>query len=345
MYDPSTALLAALGITAVLLLLFWPRRGLIPRWREGQRMTRHVLSEDALKHIYDYEMDGRRPSMASIAGTLNISLNESAELVSQMESDGLLHTEQGEITLTDNGREAALHIIRAHRLWERYLAEETGYDEQAWHESAERWEHSLSPDDADALSAQLGHPRHDPHGDPIPTASGEIRGHGGEPLSRLDVGATARIVHLEDEPEVVYAQLLAEGLHLGEIVRVSEVNADRVRFWTNGSEHLLAPIVAANISVVPLEKQEVAAEDMSGSIWLANLEPGKTAEVISISPASRGVERRRFLDLGILPGTKISAEFSSPSGDPVAYKIRGAVIALRENQAHLIKVKPLSVEP
>ena len=74
------------------------------------------------------------------------------------------------------------------------------------------------------------------------------------------------------------------------------------------------------------------------------LEPGEAAEVLSISPASRGAERRRFFDLGILPGTKIMVEFDSPSGNPAAYKIRGAVIALRESQAELIKVKRLGVE-
>ena len=60
--------------------------------------------------------------------------------------------------------------------------------------------------------------------------------------------------------------------------------------------------------------------------------------------ASRGAERRRLFDLGILPGTKITAEFESPSGNPAAYKVRGAVIALRENQAQHIKVKRLEVE-
>jgi DtxR family Mn-dependent transcriptional regulator len=289
-------------------------------------------------------MEGRRPSFASIAGTLNISLNETAELIEQMEADGLVRTEQGEIALTDTGSEAALHIIRAHRLWERYLAEETGFNEQAWHEHAEQLEHSISPQDADALSAQLGHPIYDPHGDPIPTSGGDIRGHGGELLSKMAVGSMARIVHLEDEPEVVYAQLLAEGLHLGEIVRVTEVNADRVRFWANGDEHLLAPIVAANISVAPLEKIEDIVEDSVDGIRLSMLEPGEAAEVLSISPASRGAERRRFLDLGILPGTKITAEFDSPSGNPAAYKIRGAVIALRESQAEHIKVIRLEVE-
>ncbi|MFN2210864.1 MAG: DtxR family transcriptional regulator, partial [Candidatus Promineifilaceae bacterium] len=256
----------------------------------------------------------------------------------------LVHTEQGEITLTANGRDAALHIIRAHRLWERYLAEETGFSEQTWHEHAEQLEHSISPADADALSAQLGHPIYDPHGDPIPTAQGSIRGHGGEPLSKMAVGSMSRIVHLEDEPEVVYAQLLAEGLNLGEIVRVTEVNADRVRFWANGDEHLLAPIVAANISVAPLEKLEEIIKDSPDTIKLSLLRPGEAAEVINISPASRGAERRRFFDLGILPGTRITAEFSSPSGNPVAYKVRGAVIALREGQADLIKVRPLEVK-
>ena len=154
----------------------------------------------------------------------------------------------------------------------------------------------------------------------------------------------SRIVHLEDEPEVVYAQLLAEGLNLGEIVRVTEMNADRVRFWANGDEHLLAPIVAANISVAPLEKLEKIIEDSPDTIKLSLLRPGESAEVINISPASRGAERRRFFDLGILPGTRITAEFSSPSGNPVAYKVRGAVIALREGQADLIKVKPLEVK-
>ncbi len=344
MYDPLAALLVAALVTIILVVLFWPGRGLVPRLKQGRRMTKRVLSEDALKHIYNYEMEGRRPSINSTAGTLNISLNEAAELLSQMEADGLVRTAHGEIKLSDNGRESALHIIRAHRLWERYLAEETGFNEQAWHESAEQWEHSLTPDDADALSAQLGHPNYDPHGDPIPTASGDIRGHGGEPLPKLSAGLLGRIVHLEDEPAVVYAQLLAEDLHLGQVVRVTEVSADRVRFWTNGDDHLLAPIVAANISVQPLEIQEEVIEEVANSVRLSSLKPGETAEVLAISPASRGAERRRFLDLGILPGSKIMAEFNSPSGDPVAYKIRGATIALRENQAQHIRIRLLEPE-
>jgi DtxR family transcriptional regulator, Mn-dependent transcriptional regulator len=344
MYDPITALLTALILAAILALLFWPRRGLISRWRQGRRLTKRVLSEDALKHLYDYELANRRPSIASIAGTLQISQNEAAELIAGMEAGGLVQADGGQISLSDTGRETALHIVRAHRLWESYLAEETGFNEQVWHHHADQWEHAISPEEADALSAQLGHPQYDPHGDPIPTGSGDLREHGGDPLPTLDAGTMGRIIHLEDEPDVVYAQLIAEGLHLGQIVRVTESSGDRVRFWTNGDEHLLAPIVAANISVVPVEQAVEVFHANEGGFWLSSLRPGETAEVIAISPASRGAERRRLLDLGILPGTQITAEFESPSGNPVAYKIRGAVIALRENQAKSVKVKQLVTE-
>ncbi|RME45954.1 MAG: ferrous iron transport protein A [Caldilineae bacterium] len=54
--------------------------------------------------------------------------------------------------------------------------------------------------------------------------------------------------------------------------------------------------------------------------------------------ACRGAERRRLMDLGILPGTLIRAEMVSPSGDPTAYRIRGALIALRKEQADRIYI-------
>jgi DtxR family Mn-dependent transcriptional regulator len=340
MVDPLLALLVAALLSGLGILFFWPRKGLLPRWRRERRMTQRMHSEDALKHIFKREMNGRSPSLESIAGTLNISMNDTALLLTEMEADGLLQLDQGDILLTENGREAALHIVRAHRLWERYLAEETGYEEAGWHERAEWLEHSLTPDDANALEARLGYPTHDPHGDPIPSPAGTLKGHGGQPLTKTPVASVARIVHLEDEPDLVYAQLIAEELHPGQIVHVTESSPERVRFWTNGNEHTLAPMVASNISVVPVESDEtVETRDLATGLRLSDLEVGETAEVISITPTARGAERRRMLDLGILPGTVITAEMRSPGGDPTAYRIRGAVIALRDNQARLIKIK------
>lgn len=330
------------GVTAVfiLFLLFRPERGLYWRWQQARRLTNRVLSEDTLKQIYKAEIKGEQSSLESIAGTLNIDRNKTAALLTTMQTDGYLQIVDGRIQLTTQGREVAVHIIRAHRLWEHHLAEQTGVNEVDWHMQADQQEHNLSAADLDHLSNQLGNPTHDPHGDPIPTAKGELQPHGGKPLTTIPVDQSVRIVHIEDEPEIVYAQLSADGLYPGMIIRVAESTPERIRFFSNGDEHVLAPMLAANVSVVAL-KTAVSSEPQD-TTPLTQLQPGETAEVVDISPQCRGLERRRFMDLGILRGTKITAEFQSPSNDPVAYRIRGALIALRQEQANLIKIKKVN---
>jgi len=71
---------------------------------------------------------------------------------------------------------------------------------------------------------------------------------------------------------------------------------------------------------------------------LSDLEIGKSCRVIGINERCNGLERRRLLDLGILPGTLIKAELQSPSGDPIAYRIRDTIIGLRKEQTCLIEV-------
>ncbi|HRX02722.1 MAG TPA: iron dependent repressor, metal binding and dimerization domain protein [Anaerolineae bacterium] len=337
MIDPLIALLIAGLLAGITVLLFWPERGLVIRWRRSRQISERVLAEDALKHIHEHEMKGQPATLESVAGTLHISRDQAAQLLERAEENGLVSMDAGMLHLTPDGRNAALHIIRAHRLWERYLADQTGYDEAQWHGQADRIEHSLQPADADALAASLGNPTHDPHGDPIPDATGQFVAHGGQPLTAIALDHPAQIVHIEDEPETIYAQLVALGLYPGMTVRLIEATPKRVRFWANGDEHVLAPILATNISVVPLPQTvAVAVEDDSET--LADLKLGERGEVKAILPRCRGAERRRFMDLGILPGTVIAAEMISAGGDPTAYRIREALIALRSEQARMIQI-------
>lgn len=339
MIDPLFALILGLIGMGLLAALFWPDNGLFYRWQRTRRVTERVLREDALKHIHRAEREGHRPTIQSIAGALDISTDDAARLLTHMVDMGLIVSSNGDFELTPAGRESALHIIRAHRLWERYLADETGFSEAEWHAQAEQLEHELAPPDVEALSAQLGYPTHDPHGDPIPTASGDWVAHGGQPLPALEPGTAGRIVHLEDEPEIVYAQLVAEGLHPGMNIIVIDKTDQRVRFWADGDEHVLAPLIAANISVLPVaEKAESAIEPVTGErLWA--LKPGEKAEVAALSRAARNVERRRLMDLGILPGVEIEAAFTSPGGDPTAYLVRDTLIALRKEQANHICIR------
>ena len=98
----------------------------------------------------------------------------------------------------------------------------------------------------------------------------------------------------------------------------------------------MAPLVAANVSIQRIEEREWHEAQVSRT--LADLTPGQSAEVLRISPACRGIERRRLMDMGIVPGTRIEFERRGLMGGLSAYRLRGTVVALREEQARTIAV-------
>ena len=322
-------------IAGLIYLLFWPRKGLINTLWNGKR-TKRVLREDALKHIYTSKLDGLNPTMESVAGTLHITRDRVAKLLAEMQEKQLLQIMENEFCLTSNGQEYALRIIRAHRLWEQHLADATGFSEVEWHTSADHYEHVLTTDQVNSLATQLGHPTHDPHGDAIPTTEGRIQSQKSRPLTSIIPGELVQIVHVEDEPRSLYAQLVAKGIYPGMIVQVIEVSEQEIRISADGDKCVLTPILATKISV-----GNTLTKDVTESAYrqrLSKLNPGKQAKVIGISRSCRGFERRRFMDLGILPGTIIEAELRSPNGDPTAYRVRETVIALRREQSELIYI-------
>ena len=338
MIEPASALAAAGLLGVVGIVVFLPGRGLYWRWQYLRRMTERILLEDAVKHLYNYEYRGQAPTVESLSGALQIPGGRAAQLLIRLESTGLARTAEVGPGLTELGRENALRILRVHRLWEHHLAEETGVEDGDWHREAELREHDLSPDEVDRLSEAMGDPVYDPHGDPIPTAAGEIAPRQGHPLSALREGEMATVVHIEDEPEDVYAQLSEKGLHLGLPIQVTEVSDEHVRFMAEGRIIDLPPTLAGNVFVVfvtPLSSQQ----DMEGPYeTLHDLGSRERGRVVRISPTCRGLERRRLMDLGVLPGTVIEMETKSPGGDPTAYRIRGALIALRRESADNIQI-------
>jgi DtxR family Mn-dependent transcriptional regulator len=332
-------LILGLGITLGIIGLFWPGWGFVSRWRHGTRTAELVRVEDALKHLYESEVNGVMPSLQSVAGAARLSVDEAAEVLQTLQGRRLIEMEREGVRLTESGREMGLHVLRAHRLWESYLADQTGFPEAEWHGRAHDLEHGLSAADVHVLSARLQHPTHDPHGDPIPTADGEFSGQQGVPLTAAPPGRSLCVLHMEDEPKAVYAQLVAVGLHPGMVVRLLEASPQRIRLMAGGSEHILAPLVAASVSVEPLAVEW--KEEGSLGEPLSALRPGEDGRVLAISRRCRGAERRRLLDLGVLPGTVIRAEMRSPNGDPTAYRVRDALIALRAEQAELIRIERL----
>jgi DtxR family Mn-dependent transcriptional regulator len=292
--------------------------------------------EDALKHLLDREQGGRHASPESLAGTLGLPRGKVMTLIEDMENQGLLDSRGSELHLTAEGERWALHIVRAHRLWERYLADEARMPLGQIHSEAHRREHSFTDAQLDELDAALGHPTRDPHGDPIPTREGKLNRAEGIPVTAWQVSDPARIVHLEDEPAIAYQQILATGLRLGLEIRILEKTQNRVVLSDGENEYRLAPAVASNVHVAALTESEMVKRE---AIPLSELTQDQRAEIVTLDDAVQGFTRRRFLDLGLTPGTTIYPELGNFFGDPRAYRVRGTLIALRKDQAAQIWVK------
>ncbi|MFH1067890.1 MAG: FeoA domain-containing protein [bacterium] len=299
-------------------------------------MKERALLEDALKHAFECEYQKRPATADSLAGALSLSREQAASLVARIQTGGWAALKEGGIHLTEEGRVYALRVVRAHRLYETQLAQETGVEETAWHQRAELAEHAMTQAEVDNLAARLGHPRYDPHGDPIPTRSGEMPPPRGKSLLEQPEGWQGRIIHIEDEPEKIYSQIAALGLAPNMIAQIIKTDEASLHVLVDGLEIKLSRQMAANIYAVALKHGEAADHAVCR---LSSLLQGEQAVVVGLSPACRGAERNRLLDLGIVPGSAIEMDLKSAFGEPVAYRVRGAAIALRKNQANHVLIK------
>ena len=332
-YDPTYALLIFGLICLLAYLLFRPVSGWYWILRNNWRSNEKTIIEDILKQLYRMENSGLVADTNALTNALKMKDKLIIDAIHRMAVNELVELDGDQVSLTREGRKYALRIIRVHRLWEKYLAEKTGFDKREWHDRAEEMEHNLSREETDRLALDLGHPLYDPHGDPIPTRKGEIKKLEGVPLSTFGIDQVGRIIHIEDEPDAIYRQILAENIHIGSMLRVVEQNPERIVFYSEGEEFVLAPIVASNITVAP-----AVPDTEESTVRLSSLKSNETARVAGISKECRGENRRRLLDLGFVRGAEIEIDLESPMKNPVAYSIKGTSIALRREQASKILI-------
>ena len=333
MIDPVLALSIFFGLVAIIVILLKVVK--LPRLLKSRAMKEKTILEDILKQLYHVESSGGKAGINDISGALELKHPLVLALIEKASSSNLIHTRDGYLSLTKSGTEYALKVIRIHRLWEKYLSEKTGISKIDWHPSAEEMEHKLSPQQVESIDSELGNPRFDPHGDPIPTEKGDIGPVSWQPLPAFTINTPARIVHIEDEPDVIYRKIIDKKLHVGAQIKVIEATDQMVRIYSEGNEYSFTPIVAANISVEEMRQEEIFDED---SLRLSELGQGEKGEILGISSECRGTNRRRLLDLGFIRGTEIVPEFNSPMNNPRAYLVRNTLIALRNNQADYILI-------
>jgi DtxR family transcriptional regulator, Mn-dependent transcriptional regulator len=128
--------------------------------------------EDYAKAIYQLgPADGGAVSTNALAARLGVTPASASGMIRRLAELGLVdHVPYKGVRLTAAGERVALEVLRHHRLLELYLAEALGLPRDRVHEEAEVLEHVLSDELEQLIAAKLGHPTHDPHGDPIPSA-------------------------------------------------------------------------------------------------------------------------------------------------------------------------------
>jgi DtxR family Mn-dependent transcriptional regulator len=181
--------------------------------------------QDYSKAIYALQgrSEGGAVTTNALAERLGVSAGSASGMVKRLDTLGLVeHIPYHGVRLTPRGMKVALEVLRHHRLLERFLAEELGVSWDRVHDEAEVLEHVLSEDLEALISAKLGHPTIDPHGDPIPTVDLEIVEPETISLDTLDAGARGTFVRVSDSDPEMLRYLGARGIAPGAALEVVE---------------------------------------------------------------------------------------------------------------------------
>jgi len=214
--------------------------------------------ENYLKAIYHLSKDGSETvntnALSDSMSTTPASTNDMVKRLAQKNLVG--YQKYKGASLLPEGKKIALRIIRKHRLWEVFLVEKLDFKWDEVHEIAEQLEHIQSPILIQRLDSFLGHPSVDPHGDPIPDESGEMKETIKAALSTLSVGSKGIVVAVNNDDSNLLQHLDAIGIQLGSKVTVLEriafdgsvsISVDELR------EQFISQLIADNLMITVLD--------------------------------------------------------------------------------------------
>lgn len=208
--------------------------------------------EDYLKRIYRLQGEGTGVATQQLADELGYSGPSVTNMIKRLHELRLVeHTPYHGVRLTPAGERVALEVVRHHRLLELYLAETLGYAWDEVHAEAERLEHHVSDELEARMDSALGYPTHDPHGDPIPSSTGQVPLVSSLRLVDLEPGVPAVVVRVSDrDPEQLrfLGELgLRPGVDVTLVERLPFEGPLRIAF--DGAEHIIGQPLAASVNV------------------------------------------------------------------------------------------------
>ena len=211
--------------------------------------------ENYLKAVYHLSQEGKTTvSTNDISSEMKTKPASVSDMLRKLaEKEVIDYRKYYGVNVTENGKKYALQIIRKHRLWEVFLVEKLRFAWDEVHEVAEELEHIKSPILIQRLDEYLGHPKFDPHGDPIPDEYGDVKARPRLPLNELAINDGGQIVAVKDSSAAFLRYLDKVGAYIGARIKV----LDKVEF--DGSLEILvdnkktlfmSKDVAANILVL-----------------------------------------------------------------------------------------------
>lgn len=190
-------------------------------------MSKHLAESNLSQSVGDYVKvihalsADEAASTSKIASALGVAAASVSNMLARLHDDGLVSYEAYRgATLTPRGEREALRLLRRHRLVETFMIERLGYTWDEVHDEAEAIEHAISDRFTEALAELLGHPSHDPHGDPIPGADGSLPDTPATPLAELEPGQILQVARLLTQEGDVLTHLTTLGIQPGTRIEV-----------------------------------------------------------------------------------------------------------------------------
>jgi DtxR family transcriptional regulator, Mn-dependent transcriptional regulator len=172
--------------------------------------------EDYLKALFRLGGAGRIVQIGHIAEAVGVTAGSVTTMMKHLQASGLAHyMPRRGVRLSEPGRLAAMRVIRRHRLVELFLVDVLGMDMAEVHPEAEILEHALSERLTDLIDQHLGRPAYDPHGRPIPDASGVIRETSLKPLIEQTEGGRYHLMRLTRQDQAFIDWLASFGIEVG----------------------------------------------------------------------------------------------------------------------------------
>lgn len=292
--------------------------------------------EEYLEAIFKRQAKETPVSTSALAEDLKVSLPAVTDMMRRLQDSGFVEYEPNKgVSLTGEGRQKAVSIVRRHRLWERFLTDILGLKWDKAHEEACRLEHATSPETEDRLASLIGDTDTCPHGHPIPDKDGNIPDHGVRPLSTFRPRQKVCISAVAREDAGVLRRVEKLGLRPGSVVSIEGKDSEgSIRLKLDERRVILERDIAGDLLAIPFvgEEKKIADEE---AVPISALRAGEAGVVKSYS-GGRGM-LGRCLSMGFTPGSQVRMIENYGRG-PILVSVCDSEVALGREIAARIMV-------